>query len=87
MYWNNNVRRGDGPTYDVSNNFRHTVHLHAYLEKKSPIDHVMATFGLFYYRQESDIRCNVKGNNIVDRSDVVGASPVGASPTTSSFST
>ena len=27
------------------------------------------------------------GNKIVDRSDVVGASPVGAAPTTSSFST
>ena len=27
------------------------------------------------------------GNKIVDHSDVVGASPVGAAPTTSSFST
>ena len=27
------------------------------------------------------------GNSIVDQSDVVGASPVGAAPTTSSFST
>ena len=27
------------------------------------------------------------GNKIVDDSDVVGASPVGAAPTTSSFST
>ena len=27
------------------------------------------------------------GNKIVDQSDVVGASPVGAAPTTSSFST
>ena len=27
------------------------------------------------------------GNEIVDHSDVVGASPVGAAPTTSSFST
>ena len=29
----------------------------------------------------------ISGNNIVDHSDVVGASPVGAAPTTSSFST
>ena len=34
----------------------------------------------------SNIRCILVGNNIVDHSDVVGASPVGATPTTSSFS-
>ena len=38
------------------------------------------------YRQVSDIRCTLVGNKIVDHSDVVGASPVGAAPTTSSFS-
>ena len=38
------------------------------------------------YRQVSNIRCTVAGNKIVDHSDVVGASPVGAAPTTSSFS-
>ena len=34
-----------------------------------------------------DIRRTLVGNKIVDHSDVVGASPVGAAPTTSSFST
>ena len=35
----------------------------------------------------SNIRRALIGNLIVDRSDVVEASPVGAAPTTSSFST
>ena len=39
------------------------------------------------YRQTSDIRGTLVGSDIVDHSDVVGASPVGAAPTTSSFST
>ena len=39
------------------------------------------------YRKVSDIRRTLVGNKIVDHSDVVGASPVGAAPTTSSFST
>ena len=39
------------------------------------------------YRQVSNIRWALVGNTIVDHSDVVGASPVGAAPTTSSFST
>ena len=38
------------------------------------------------YRQVSNIRRTLVGNKIVDHSDVVGASPVGAAPTTSSFS-
>ena len=39
------------------------------------------------YRQVSNISRTLGGNKIVDHSDVVGASPVGAAPTTSSFST
>ena len=39
------------------------------------------------YRQTSNISRTLVGNEIVDHSDVVGASPVGAAPTTSSFST
>ena len=39
------------------------------------------------YRQVSNIRRTLVVNYIVDHSDVVGASPVGAAPTTSSFST
>ena len=39
------------------------------------------------YRKTSNIRRTLAGNKIVDHSDVVGASPVGAAPTASSFST
>ena len=38
------------------------------------------------YRLVSNIRRTLVGNDIVDHSGVVGASPVGAAPTTSSFS-
>ena len=41
----------------------------------------------FNYRKISNIRRTLVGNEIVDHSDVVGASPVGAAPTTSLFST
>ena len=41
----------------------------------------------YNYRQTSNIRHTLVGNNIVDHSDVVGALPVGTAPTTSSFST
>ena len=37
------------------------------------------------YRQVSNISRTLDGNQIVDHSDVVGASPVGTAPTTSSF--
>ena len=39
------------------------------------------------YCKVSNIRHTLVGNKIVDHSDVVGASPVGAAPTTSAFST
>ena len=39
------------------------------------------------YRQVSNIRRTLEDNQIVDHSDVAGAPPVGAAPTTSSFST
>ena len=45
------------------------------------------TLNGFYYRQISNISCTFVGSQIVDHSDAVGASPVGAAPTTSSFST
>ena len=38
------------------------------------------------YRQVYNIRRTLVGNKIVDHSNVLGASPVGAAPTTSSFS-
>ena len=40
-----------------------------------------------YYHKTSNIRCTILGNKLVDHWDVVGASPVGTTPTTSSFST
>ena len=39
------------------------------------------------YRKTSNWSRTLVGNKIVDHSDEVGASPVGAAPTTSSFST
>ena len=39
------------------------------------------------YRKTSNLSHTLVGNKIVDHSDVVGASLVGAAPTTSSFST
>ena len=42
---------------------------------------------MIMYRQVFNIRRTLAGYKIVDHSDVVGASPVGAAPTTSSFST
>ena len=39
------------------------------------------------YRKSSNISRTLVGNKIVDNSDVVGASPAGAAPITSSFST
>ena len=42
---------------------------------------------LYAYRQISNMIRTLKGNKIVDHSGVVGASPIGAAPTTSSFST
>ena len=41
----------------------------------------------YTYHQTSNISRTLVGNTIVDHSDVVGASPVGTAPTTSSFST
>ena len=40
-----------------------------------------------WYRKISNISHTLLGNKIVDNSDVTGASPVGAAPTTSSFPT
>ena len=48
---------------------------------------VLSTHKETVYRQVSNIRRTLEGNKIVDHSDVVGASPIGAAPTTSSFST
>ena len=42
---------------------------------------------VYPYRQVSNISRTLVGNEIVDHPDVVGASPVGAATTTTSFST
>ena len=42
---------------------------------------------IYIYRQVSNIRRTLEGNIIVDHLDVVAATPVGAAPITSSFST
>ena len=47
---------------------------------------LMMPWGINIYRQTSNIRRTIVDNEIVDHSDVVGVSPVGAAPTTSSFS-
>ena len=52
-----------------------------------PLFHVCSVFYIMIYRRVSNIRRTLAGNQIVDHSDVVGASPVGAAPITSSFST
>ena len=50
------------------------------LNKSQKKDHL-------WYHKISNIRRTLTCNKLVDHSDVVGASPVGAAPTTSSFST
>ena len=58
-----------------------------YMIAKVPVDHWITWMNKLHYRKTSNIRRTLVGNKIVDHSDVVGASPVGAAPTTSSFST
>ena len=56
------------------------------LENMAKID-LKQTTKITNYHQVSNKTPTLLGNEIVDHSDVVGASPVGAAPTTSSFST
>ena len=52
------------------------------------LDHIYhKTHTHTYNRQTFNISRALLGNNIFAHSDVVGASPVGAAPSTSSFST
>ena len=46
----------------------------------------MTLYTQLAYNKTSNIRRTLVGYKIVDHLDVVGASPVGAAPTTSSFS-
>ena len=52
-----------------------------------PLDMALHVLSHNEYCLVSNIRRTLVGNKSVDHSDVVGASPVGAAPTTSSFST
>ena len=61
------------------------MHLHPDYKQGLQITWQMAYMN--EYCKVSNIRRILVGNKIVDHSDVVGASPVGAAPTTSSFST
>ena len=64
--------------------FDHWVH---YFEQIGEVGAQLKKFAaeILIYCQICNIRCTLVGNKIVDHSDVVGASPVGATPTTSSF--
>ena len=48
---------------------------------------IWAAFSDTEYSQTSNISCIEKGNKLVEHTDVVGSSTVGAAPTTSSFLT
>ena len=58
-----------------------------YNKRVSQIWALLAACDELDYRKTSNISRTLVGDEIVDNSDVVGASPVGAAPTTSSFST
>ena len=70
----------------LENGNRYTEVTHWNLNK---CHHLVFSFSFKFqiYRQVSNIRHTLVGNLIVDHSDAVGASPVGAAPTTSLFST
>ena len=48
---------------------------------------IVCETGRSKYGEVSNIRRTLVSNKIIDHSDAVGASPIGAAPTTSSFST
>ena len=52
----------------------------------STLSRLHYVYTIYTYRQISNIKRTLVGNMIVDHSGVVGASPVGAAPSTSSFS-
>ena len=75
-----------------TNNYRQTSNISGTVVGNKIVDHpdvhqtgkYMETTN---YRRTSNISGTVVGNKIVDHPDVVGASPIGSAPTTSSFST
>ena len=77
-------QRGSDLTYDL---FPDTVWLTVLMQTIFAVNENIPVPHVGNYRQSSNIRRTLTGNRIVDHSDVVGASPDGAAPTTSSFST
>ena len=57
------------------------------LNVKKHVNDIAGMSELSIYSQTSNISHTLVSNKAVDRSDLVEASPVGAAPTTSSFST
>ena len=66
------------PWYTIEN----IIHVWRRNENLSPCTGIRVNTN---YCKTSNISHTLEGNKIVDHSDVVGASPVGAAPTTSSF--
>ena len=58
-----------------------------YILARDALIHLWSVCVIYIYYQTSNISHTRVGDTIVDHSDVVGASPVGTTPTTSSFST
>ena len=77
----------DGGFFPNSNNITNNMFCAGFYEGGKDTCSVSDLNFIFRYRQVSNIRRTLVGNKIVDHSDVVGASPVGAAQTTSSFST
>ena len=67
--------------FDLSPKVFFGIHVGAILQE------VLMNLILIIYRKTSNISHTLVGNEIVDHSDAVGASPVGAAPTASSLST
>ena len=75
------VYNGDSFTVKQHSEYRGLGHSLSIIHKK----YFISCPGERRYCQTSNIKCTLTGNKIVDHSDVVGASPVGAAPITSSF--
>ena len=77
----------DSNAENVSIWWRHNVYMQLCCTLLCWGSSICAQWFQVMYRQVSDISGTLVGNQIIDHSNVVGASPVGAAPTTSSFST
>ena len=75
------------PRSQEVNCHRHLTTFISFLISRTTILALVAVFPNHNYRKTPNISRTSVANKIFDNSDVVGASPVGAAPTTSSFST